>query len=551
MQKDLTKAELLMEDNPDSAYSVLLRVDTVMLRGSKTLTMEYHLLLANAQNRAGRTMMPLAKFKPILEYYEKEGNLAERMLATYLAGRICVLSHESPVAMQYFQKVLEMASDANEAYDYKTLYRTHSQMAEVYHTQHIYQKAVDECLAASAVAQEHKDSLLALYAKEIAIRPLGMMGKYADVIRLSEECAEAFENMGRKVDAVVTRQDALLSYIMSSKYEAAARVIQDYEKLSGVFDAYGRIAKGLEMYYYKKGLFYLNTGRINRAEAEFRRLLSEQNTLNSQEAAYRGLLQLYTDSNNEDSIGKYALLYCGVHDSSYKQKVADDVIQIESMYNYSRNRMIAEAKTKKAQTLMILIVTIAFLICVSVILLYLYVKQQKRRRALEKELMQTAFEEEKKEMNSRLEDMKELANEYTKAINSLQDQLLVGGMTASERAAFMDAVESEDGILVSMREGLLPSSRRDPALGDKEKDILLKYLEVKFMNCHKTISKLKFNNDEMLLVLLIMLDFDDYHIRMLMNLSASGFANRKKRINKKMFPEENVRNLRKNIQSLS
>lgn len=551
VQKEMTKAEFLMENNPDSAHSLLLSMDTMALRESQTLKMEYYLLLANAQNRSGHPMMALESFLPILEYYEKEGNLTERMLASYLAGRICILNHESPMAMEYFQKVVEMVGDANETYDYRTLYRTHTQMAEIYHNQHIYQKAVDECMAASAVAMEHQDTLFALYAKEIAIRPLSLMGKYAEVIQLSEECANAFEKMGRMKDAVVTRQDALLSYIMSSRYEDAAKVIQDYEKLSGIFDKNGKIAKGLEMYYYKKGVFYLNTGQKEYAETEFRRLLSEQNTLNSQEAAYRGLLQLYTASHNRDSIGKYALLYCEVHDSVYKHKVADDVIQIESMYNYSRSKLIAESKSKEVQTLRFFILAIVLLVGVCIILSYLFVRQLTRRKTLEKGLMQASFEAERDRMNSRLEDMKGIADEYSKTINCLQDQLLIGGMNASERVAFIDAVESEDGILVSMRESLLPSSKRSPILDDKEKDVLLKYLEVKFLNCYKISLKYKLNKEEMLLVVLILLDFDDYQIKLLMNLSATNFSNRKRRISNKMFLEDNVRNLRNNIQSLS
>lgn len=551
IQKDMAKAEFLMEDNPDSAYFILQSIDTTLLRESEALDMEYHLLLANAQNHADHPMMTLDDFLPVVWYYETLGNLSEKMLATYLAGRICVLNHESPLAMEYFQKVLDMASGTSEMYDYRTLYRTHSQMAEVYHTQHLYQKSVDECMAASTVALNHKDSLLALYAKGIAIRPLGLMGKYVDVIRMSEDCAGAFEKMGRRVDAINTRQSALPSYIRCSRYCEAAKIIQDYEREFGINEEDGNLSKGFGMYYYKKGLFYLNTGQMEHAEAAFRRLLLEGNSLNIKEGAYQGLLQVYQNSHEADSIGKYALLYCEVHDSVYKQKVADDVIQIESMYNYNRNKLIAESKSKEVLTLQYFILAIVLLIFVCIMLLYLFVKQLSKRRILEQELMQASFEAERKSMNIRLEDMKGLADEYSKTINCLQDQLLIGGMTASERTAFIDTVESEDGILASMREKLLPSSKKDPTLGDKEKELLLMYLEVKFLKCYKIISKLKFNNDEMLLVTLILLNFDDYQIKLLMNTSASSFANRKNRISKKMFPEDTVKNLRTNIQSLS
>ena len=53
-----------------------------------------------------------------------------------------------------------------------TQYRTHSQMAEIYHNQHLYQKSYDECMEASQIAYNNQDTLRALYARKVAIRPL-------------------------------------------------------------------------------------------------------------------------------------------------------------------------------------------------------------------------------------------------------------------------------------------------------------------------------------------------------------------------------------------
>ncbi|MCI6373408.1 MAG: hypothetical protein MR792_09125, partial [Paraprevotella sp.] len=229
VQKKLSLAEFLMEDNPDSALAVLRDVDTIVLRKSESLNMEFNLLWVNILNRLDNPMMKLEEFIPVLDYYDREGDTSKKMLAYYLAGRICVVGNEYPLAMDYFQRVRDIASETNGTNDYVVLYRTHSQMAEIYHNQHLYQKSYDECMEASQIAYDNQDTLCALYARKVAIRPLRMMGRHADVVELSEDCAREFERMGRDIDAVETRQLAFLSYLLCSRYETAERIMEEYE----------------------------------------------------------------------------------------------------------------------------------------------------------------------------------------------------------------------------------------------------------------------------------------------------------------------------------
>lgn len=144
-QKEITRAEMIMESNPDSALSIMLGINTATLRSSRRMHMEYIMLLANAQNRSDNPMMSLEELLPAMEYFDKEGSCDQRALCLYLAGRICVLHHDSPMAMEYFQRVLLLSESAKGKIDYKTLYRTHSQMAETYHEQKLFAKAAEEC----------------------------------------------------------------------------------------------------------------------------------------------------------------------------------------------------------------------------------------------------------------------------------------------------------------------------------------------------------------------------------------------------------------------
>ena len=90
----------------------MLGINTATLRSSRRMHMEYIMLLANAQNRSDNPMMSLEELLPAMKYFDKEGSCDQRALCLYLAGRICVLHHDSPMAMEYFQRVLLLSESA-------------------------------------------------------------------------------------------------------------------------------------------------------------------------------------------------------------------------------------------------------------------------------------------------------------------------------------------------------------------------------------------------------------------------------------------------------
>lgn len=552
VQKYMERADFLMEENPDSAYSIMLDIDTVAISGIKPLHMQYILSKANAQNRTDRLVMALDEFMPALDYFREEGNVDEKMLACYLAGRICVMKQESPLAMEYFQQVLDIADETEGDFNYKTVYRTHTQMANLYHQQHAYQKAFDMCMAASRIALEAKDSLMALEAKQIAIRPLDLTGRYEDVIALSEECAREWEKQGMTVRAAHTRQMALPAYILCSMYDDAKRVIAEFEAKSGMFDDDGHIEKGWEIFYYKKGLLFAETGMLDRAEQEFRKILSGYNDLNSREAAYRGLLTVYSNCHKLDSVGKYALLYCETHDSVYKYMVAEDVAHIESMCNYERNRIMADRKDREASLLRASLYAIVLLVVLCVVLLALYLRQLRNKGAREKESLKMVYEKEKKDINSRFVDMKEQAARNERTIKELKDKLAVGGMSSDECEAFIHSVESEEGLIYKLKEKAHYNYKGEASLTDEEKSILLKYMEVKYTKCFDFLSEHRISNEETILAALMVTGFEDQEIRLLVNVpSSTAFANRKRRLSMKLFSQDTARLLRHKLLQLT
>lgn len=550
VQKDMGKAELLMEDFPDSAYNIMCSIDTAIVNRSDILNMQYRLLLANAQNRAEKPMMSLEELQPAIKYYDENGSADEMMLANYLGGRICVLKNEGPLAMQYFQNVLTTAQETGESYNYRTLYRAHCQMAETYGLQKIFRKEKEELIAASDIAMRNNDTLSAIYAKVCVVRPLDMLGLYDDAIRLGEECAAYYCASGDRRMASLVRDLLLNAYMIKGEYNVAKEVIDDYERLSGFFDNNGHIEEGKEMFYYKKGLYYLKTGDFENAESLFRRLLDEQTSLNSREGAYSGLLQTYEKMGSVDSIGKYARLYCEAHDSVYTQMTTQDVIRMESVYGYERSKAYAETKTHEANVLLYMLYVIVALFFVSVFLLYLYLRQMKRNRKSEREKLTSTFEEEKRNWDSKFGKIESLKNEYFRTINILQEKLQKTTLSTDEIRERLSKIESEDGLQCILVNRLKPNNKKEKFISVEEREDLMRYAEVKYPHLNDKMIQSHLSDDDKVLVILSKLGFVDYSIRELLQLSPSAYTNRKSRINKKMFSDDNTKRLHQNISTV-
>jgi hypothetical protein len=144
-----------------------------------------------------------------------------------------------------------------------------------------------------------------------------------------------------------------------------------YEVQSGYFDNNGNIEKGREIYYYSKGQYFLASQQYDSAEYYFRKELRTGKDFNNQNAASRGLAQLFQQKHIGDSAAKYALYSYEMNDSVYARMATNEVEQMKTLYDYSHNQEIAHQEKEKAKsehikaqiasviTLLIIIITIA------------------------------------------------------------------------------------------------------------------------------------------------------------------------------------------------
>ena len=177
--------------------------------------------------------------------------------------------------------------------------------------------------------------------------------------------------------------------------------------------------------------------------------------------------------------------------------------------------------------------------------------RRKSIHILEKEAILQSYENEKMKLGTQLEKQKKLAKSYAEQIDQLQKQIQKDINMAEEKDRMIKAMESEGGVIESIRHRGKTVVSLEQGLSHEECENLLEYAKFKFPVLWDKMNMVQLGKIEMLTAILLRLKLSDSEIRMCTNTSASAYTNRKNRINRKLFPESNMKLLNENICTLN
>ena len=113
----------------------------------------------------------------LVTYFDRHGAANDRMMAHYVQGRVHHDMSEAPQALECYQRAAEQADTTRSNCDLYTLTAVYGQMADLFDAQYLPD---DEMLAlkkAEWIAQKNHDTLAAIKAYELRIRPYFLEGK--------------------------------------------------------------------------------------------------------------------------------------------------------------------------------------------------------------------------------------------------------------------------------------------------------------------------------------------------------------------------------------
>ena len=439
-----------------------------------------------------------------------------------------------PMALQYFHEAAAKADTTDSSCDFLTLHRIHVWSAEILKNQRAISDAFHENSLAFKYAMKAKDTLSAIITYEQKANIYSKQYLIDSVISIREKLYGLYSKYGYKREAAYSLGPLIDIYAKNGNISKAKHALDVYEKMSGRFDKYGNIKKGLEVHYAIKGYYYLSINDYDSARLCFDKCLkTTSNYPNDFGYSYEGLTELYKKLHRPDSVAKYSELTRQMTDSFYARMSTEHLQQMQAMYNYNRYRQNAEEAEKDAlRTKYISIIIIMAIMAAAIggaLAVRTYIIRKRRARVNEiKEYKRSISElkKAKRELDILTENrqtrMESLIKEKEEEIERLQKEKAEYEKN-KDIAARMTPFADEPVVRILRRH----AEKEHVMMSGEERKML-----ISLFDSYEEISRLKavLSESEYELCLLVKLGFAPSQINMLTGRSLQDIANIRKRM---------------------
>jgi len=606
----LKQAETVMEEHPDSAYALLDKLECEKERLPQSLRMRYELLRAQSMNKTDVPFTSDSVLLRVAQYYDKNGNSNERMLAYYMLGSAYRDLQDAPRAIDTYYRAVECADTLDASCDYITLFSIYGQMAMIFRQQFLFEQEKEAWEKYSHFAWKANDTYNYIRGIEFNAANYFNQGDTLQALKTEEKCQKLYLQYGMKVAAARVCYNAIYVYLMRHQYEKAHELMKIFEQEGELFDENGDIVGHREHYYYDMGLYRLGIHQIDSAEYYFRKLLP----FHYDYEAYRGLLLVYQAKQNADSIVKFAELSETALDSIFAHNRIQAVVQTSALYNYNKAQRLAGKKEREAEKARHIIILIVILTLMASAFFFHRYRQYQKTKAAEIQSLTTHYWEAKEQIGKAHRELHTLKEAYTILLHQKETEVQQYELKLSEYEANKDSLQwneqewnklkgryqalsaelttlkQQNKLLLQQKQSEIDSlteqiheyQKRYEKLNSFEKEHALFHSTVvtsfRDMANYKLQSQTPTETDweqlyslmkqsfpllvatigkdnqlskqEWQTCLLTRLNFSNSEIALLLQTSAQRITNVKTKVNQKLFGETNAVNLLKNLRSI-
>ncbi len=362
-------------------FHIILVLLLLSACGSREAQRMHHLLqLIDTQNKSDSVFHSDSIQRLLVDYYDRHGTANEKMQAYYLLGRAHYDMGEVPAALENFQDAARFADTTSADCDYRLLSRIHGQTARLFLEQEAPNNALAEISRVDKYARLSGDTLMWLVNITQKASAYQELDKPDSVFQINKALSEMYTRLGHTNYAASTLFSSLPFLLEQKDYPKAALIFDKYEKESGLFDSLGNIADGLEIYYYYKGLYLQQTGKLKEAEDMFRKELSSAKDRRNKSAALRGLSMVFGQTGNADSLRLYADKSFQARDSLYRTNLTKDIIRTQAIYDYTHFRLQAEKERHHALASLYVALFLGIILCILLLIFYIVVIRFRHHR---------------------------------------------------------------------------------------------------------------------------------------------------------------------------
>ena len=529
-----------------------------------------HAALADLQaaNQADSVFTSDSTAQVLVNYFDEPWHRAnDRVLAYYLLGRAHADMGEAPQAIEAYQTAIERADTTAEDCDFRILRNVYGQMADIFERQNLWDSELEAYQYYGIYSQKIGDIYEYARSYLFVSDVLFNKGDVTSALQFINIAKQIYLEEGMQKEASQVYASPIHFAILHRQFDKARPMMETYERESGLFDAYGNIQQGREIYYYDKGVYYLNCLQPDSAEYMFRKLLPIQaNAID----AYRGLLKLFRYQGNVDSIAKYAASYEDALVEYLNTTQTGAVMQAKSMYDYNRHRRQAELEKRSRQQAQTALMIISF-VCVILITVFYFVHRQHRREKAQMAYDLQHAEEDLRATNQEIAVLRQAANkgegmesllaQRERKVQELQDQIayLKGKMKIpfdtdiTSATAKADIIQHFHTISRShiWREGNQTKPAAPRAASEKEWKVLIGMMRFHYPQFFLFVTtEHQLSQQEYRICMLSRLSFEPSAIATLLGTSLPTVSNARKRIAGKLFQLDSASTLDEKLKEL-
>lgn len=534
----LSKADSIMDIADDSAQIAIKMLDALKPEWSKftkAQRMRYDLLYHKAMNKAYIDFTSDSTMLAVVDYYEHHGTANDKMLAYYILGCVYRDMHEAPMALEYYNKATEQADTAAQDCDYATLCRVYSQMGFLFAKQHLPHQELASLDKAVKYAYLAKDTLNAIRYYENKQAIYANQNKLDSAIIINNQAAKLFKQIGALKEANIAFGCNFEYYLKKKMLKEAEEAFKAY--LSTNYHGNDNWKDAYAYILYERGSYYLAVGKKDSAYSCLKQSFEQSKSYNNLAVSAKGLAQYYALTNQPDLATKYALLSSEYNDSDLIVTKLGQLQQIQAMYDYNRNKEIANQAQIKAEQRMDAIYTIA--ICAILMCSVSFSVYRKRLKLRNKRIAMTQkmYIDSVQQLNvaqqelAKLHDLNE--NTITELVKEKEDTI------QKLQSEVRKYEETNIGRNLLELEKFLKQSAIYKKLVYLENHPQEKMTKVDWENLEETIEefvygfadlKQKLNNKEYHICLLVKLHFSPSSISSFIGTSLSDISNSRKRM---------------------
>ena len=161
--RNLSLADSLMEERPDSAMTILRHDSAAVVNCSENTRMMYAMLKTQADDKLYITHKSDSVIRKIVEYFAEYGNARQQAQAWYLLGRVSYDLHSRGTALSAFAKALDIKEEEDSTVCcYKSLSATW--MGEMYEEKNMHKYALINREKAKEYAEKTGNIIYKIYA---------------------------------------------------------------------------------------------------------------------------------------------------------------------------------------------------------------------------------------------------------------------------------------------------------------------------------------------------------------------------------------------------